>query len=56
VVSLYLPSGSSSPERQQAKFRFLDQFRPQHLAPWSADGREVVLCGDWNIATSPKST
>jgi exonuclease III len=29
VVSLYLPSGSSSDERQQAKFRFLDQFRPQ---------------------------
>ena len=29
VVSLYLPSGSSSDERQQAKFRFLDQFRPR---------------------------
>ena len=26
---LYLPSGSSSDERQEAKFRFLDQFRPQ---------------------------
>jgi exodeoxyribonuclease-3 len=53
VVSLYLPSGSSSDERQQAKFRFLDQFRPQleRLASEARrDGREVLLCGDWNIA------
>jgi len=53
VVSLYLPSGSSSPERQEAKFRFLDQFRPlleQLAADARRDGREVVLCGDWNIA------
>jgi len=28
VVSLYLPSGSSSPERQAAKFRFLAEFLP----------------------------
>ena len=26
VISVYLPSGSASPERQQAKFRFLDEF------------------------------
>ncbi|MDO8347074.1 MAG: exodeoxyribonuclease III [Rugosibacter sp.] len=53
VVSLYLPSGSSSPQRQEAKFRFLDQFRPlleQLAADARRDGREVVLCGDWNIA------
>ena len=30
VVSLYLPSGSSSDERQQAKFRCLDTFT-EHL-------------------------
>jgi exodeoxyribonuclease-3 len=56
VVSLYLPSGSSSDERQQAKFRFLDQFRPrlEQLADEARrDGREVVLCGDWNIAHQP---
>ncbi len=56
VVSLYLPSGSSSDERQQAKFRFLDQFRPQleRLAGDARrDGREVLLCGDWNIAHQP---
>ena len=49
VVSLYLPSGSSSDERQQAKFRFMDAFLP-HLAALAGSGREIVLCGDWNIA------
>jgi len=28
VISAYLPSGSSGPERQEAKFRFLDKFGP----------------------------
>ena len=49
VISLYLPSGSSSPERQEAKFRFLDVFLPKMQALY-AEGREIVLCGDWNIA------
>jgi exodeoxyribonuclease-3 len=53
VLSLYLPSGSSSPERQEAKFRFLEQFLPYMQALREenrATGREFVLCGDWNIA------
>ncbi|MDR2925757.1 MAG: exodeoxyribonuclease III [Azoarcus sp.] len=49
VVSLYLPSGSSSPERQAAKFSFMERFLP-HLAKLAANGRECVVCGDWNIA------
>ncbi len=49
VVSVYLPSGSSSEERQQAKFRFLDQFLP-HLRNLKRRRRDYVLCGDWNIA------
>ena len=49
VISVYLPSGSSSEERQQAKFRFMSEFMP-HLAKLKADGREIVFCGDWNIA------
>ncbi len=49
VVSVYLPSGSSSPERQEAKFRFLGKFRP-HLELLGRSGREILLCGDWNIA------
>mgnify|MGYP001339422857 CR=1 FL=1 len=49
VISLYLPSGSSSPERQEAKFRFMELFWP-HLAALRDEGREIVICGDWNIA------
>ena len=49
VISLYLPSGSSSPERQEAKFRFLDVFMPR-LATLRAEGRQIIICGDWNIA------
>ena len=49
VVSVYLPSGSSGEERQSVKFKFMEAFMP-HLQELRASGREVVLCGDWNIA------
>ena len=49
VISVYVPSGSSSPERQAAKFSFLDEFYPI-LDRLRQTGREIVLCGDWNIA------
>ena len=49
LLSLYLPSGSSSEERQSAKFRFMDAFLP-HLMSLRKQGREFVICGDWNIA------
>ncbi len=49
VVSVYLPSGSSSDERQEAKYRFLDGFVP-HLQKLRRRRAEYVLCGDWNIA------
>lgn len=49
VISVYCPSGSSSPERQEAKFRFMDAFFP-HLQALIAEGREIIICGDWNIA------
>lgn len=49
VISVYVPSGSSSPERQEAKFAFMDEFYPQ-LVELKKSGREVVICGDWNIA------
>jgi exodeoxyribonuclease-3 len=49
VVSLYLPSGSSGEERQTIKYSVLDRFYP-HLAALMASGREVIICGDWNIA------
>lgn len=49
VASIYLPSGSSGPERQTHKFEFMSQLLPilkslhQHQKPY-------ILCGDWNIA------
>jgi exodeoxyribonuclease III len=49
VVSLYLPSGSSGEERQAFKFSVLARIMP-HLESLIASGREVVVCGDWNIA------
>ena len=52
VASLYLPSGSSGPERQQSKFRFLEAFRP-HLRSLARRRRPTILCGDWNIAHKP---
>ncbi|HTH80416.1 MAG TPA: exodeoxyribonuclease III, partial [Ramlibacter sp.] len=48
VISCYFPSGSSGEERQQAKFRFLDQMDP-HLVELKKT-RDFVLCGDVNIA------
>ncbi len=52
VVSVYVPSGSSSPERQEAKFRFLEVFLPV-MDALRAEGRDFVVCGDWNIAHQP---
>ncbi|MCG3145129.1 MAG: Exodeoxyribonuclease [Gammaproteobacteria bacterium] len=49
VVSVYLPSGSSGPDRQAAKFDFLDRFLPV-LRKMRRSRREYVVCGDWNIA------
>ena len=49
VVSLYLPSGSSGDERQAVKFKFMAAFMP-HLRELRESGREIVICGDWNIA------
>ena len=49
VVSLYQPSGSSSELRQEAKFRFMDLIYP-HLLELASSGRDVIVCGDWNIA------
>ncbi|MDO9075557.1 MAG: exodeoxyribonuclease III [Rubrivivax sp.] len=51
IISCYFPSGSSSEERQQAKFRFLAQIYP-HLVRLKAE-REFILLGDINIAHHP---
>ena len=46
---MYIPSGTSGPERQAAKYRFLDEFS-LHLDKLAKGKDEVVVCGDWNIA------
>ncbi len=52
VASLYLPSGSSSEAAQAKKFDFLDRYLPL-LREQAQDGRDYILCGDWNIAHKP---
>lgn len=49
VISLYLPSGSSSEHRQTVKFDIMRRLTPR-LQAMRDDGREYVICGDWNIA------
>jgi exodeoxyribonuclease-3 len=49
IISLYLPSGSSGEERQQIKFSVMERFYP-HMQALINSGREVIICGDWNIA------
>ncbi|MEU3372315.1 exodeoxyribonuclease III [Streptomyces sp. NPDC006660] len=53
VASLYLPSGEVGTERQDEKVRFMAEFiayLKELRVRAAADGREVVVCGDWNIA------
>lgn len=49
VISLYMPSGSSSDERQQVKYKVMDYLKPR-LEKLARDGRDYIICGDWNIA------
>jgi exodeoxyribonuclease-3 len=49
IISLYVPSGSSSPIRQAVKFRVMRKLK-KHLATLREEGRRYILCGDWNIA------
>jgi exodeoxyribonuclease-3 len=48
VISLYMPSGSSSEEVLQKKLRFMDIFM-EHLRTLRRKRREVIICADWNI-------
>lgn len=49
IISLYLPSGSSSEERQTIKYDFMDRFMPI-LEKYRKQKRNYIICGDWNIA------
>ena len=52
VISLYLPSGTSGDERQVVKYDFLNHFA-LHLNQLKQAGRELIICGDYNIAHYP---
>ena len=49
VISLYLPSGTSGDGRQAVKYEFLEHFA-KHLTALKSAGRELIICGDYNIA------
>ncbi|GAA3992282.1 exodeoxyribonuclease III [Allokutzneria multivorans] len=53
VASLYLPSGDVGTPRQDEKERFMGAFLPylaKRKRAAKRQKREVVVCGDWNIA------
>ncbi|MBW0088461.1 exodeoxyribonuclease III [Pseudonocardia sp. KRD-184] len=53
VASLYLPNGTVGTPKQDEKDRFLARFAPYlalRRAKAAAEDREVLVCGDWNIA------
>ncbi|ANZ37738.1 exodeoxyribonuclease III [Lentzea guizhouensis] len=53
VGSLYLPSGDVGTEKQDEKDRFMAAFLPYLVSlreKAAVSGREVLVCGDWNIA------
>lgn len=51
IASIYLPSGSAGPHRQEKKFLFMDKFL-NNLKIMKKTGRDFILCGDWNIVRS----
>lgn len=52
VLSVYIPSGIMGGERQLQKMRFLDAFL-QYLVGLKSSGRELIACGDFNVAHRP---
>lgn len=49
VISIYLPSGASGPDKQIKKFRFMEYYLPI-LKTKLATNKDYIICGDWNIA------
>lgn len=52
VISLYMPSGSSSEAALEKKFLFMDQFM-EHMRALRRKRRECIVCADWNICHQP---
>jgi exodeoxyribonuclease III len=52
IVSLYMPSGTSSEGRLAFKLDFMERLKPL-LRSYRRKRREYVICADWNIAHKP---
>ncbi len=52
VISIYLPSGTSSNERQVFKEDVLERLKPL-LTGFRDDSQQFIICGDINIAHRP---
>jgi exodeoxyribonuclease-3 len=52
ICSLYVPSGITGAERQQHKMVFLNRLL-DHFTRLRDAGRELLICGDFNIAHRP---
>jgi exodeoxyribonuclease-3 len=50
VISAYFPSGTTGEERQAVKYQFLDEFMVFIHEFKTKLGKEIILCGDLNIA------
>ena len=49
IISLYVPSGSSSEKRLSMKFEFMNFFT-NILKELITSGQKVIICGDFNVA------
>ncbi|MCB0384220.1 MAG: exodeoxyribonuclease III [Bdellovibrionales bacterium] len=49
LYNVYFPNGAASEERHDFKQEFLEKFR-RHLARKIAEGQEVIVVGDYNVA------
>jgi exodeoxyribonuclease-3 len=48
VMSVYMPSGASKPERQDFKLKYLTDFRT-YVSELRKDLPKLVICGDFNL-------
>jgi exodeoxyribonuclease III len=49
VVSVYIHTGEAETPKQEEKYRFMADIR-ERMNKLAADGRHVLVCGDFNIA------
>lgn len=53
LYNIYFPSGTTGAERQEYKYRFLDDFLAYLKRRPKAERARTILCGDFNICHKP---